>query len=110
MKVNVENIGGKVIRDTDVYKVIDNSLLSNLTLSKTILYPLERTSGHSHEGLEEIYFFQKGSGRIQLGDDFINIKGGDIILIEGGKYHRVYNDSGTETLEFICVFQKYERE
>ena len=54
MKVNKEDIGGELIRDTDVYQVIDNNLLNNLTLSKTILHPLHRTSGHSHEGLEEV--------------------------------------------------------
>jgi mannose-6-phosphate isomerase-like protein (cupin superfamily) len=109
MKVNKEDIGGELIRDTDVYQVIDNNLLNNLTLSKTILHPLHRTSGHSHEGLEEVYFFIDGSGRMQLDEDFTPVTAGDIVLIPAGAYHRVYNDMHDKNLEFICVFQKYER-
>ena len=109
MRVNKEDIGGKLIRDTEVYQVIDNNLLNNLTLSKTILYPLQKTSGHSHEGLEEVYFFQHGTGRMQLDDEFVSVNAGDIVLIPAGAYHRVYNDMADEDLEFICVFQKYER-
>ena len=109
MKVNTEDIGGKLIRDTEVYQVIDNEFLNNLTLSKTILYPLQRTGGHSHDGLEEVYFFQSGTGRMQLDEDFMPVKGGDIVLIPAGAYHRVYNDMIDEDLEFVCVFQRYER-
>ena len=109
MRVNKYDIGGKLIRDTGVYQVIDNKLLNNLTLSKTILYPLQRTGGHKHEGLEEVYFFQTGEGRMQLDDEFFKVKEGDIVLIPDGVYHRVYNDMVDEDLEFICVFQQYER-
>lgn len=110
MKLNSKDILGKVIRDTETYQVIDNTSLNNLTLSKTILHPLQRTSGHSHEGLEEVYFFHSGEGRMQLDNEFFKVKQGDIILIPGGAYHRVYNDMVDEDLEFICVFQKYERQ
>ena len=109
MKINTLDINGNVIRDTSVYTVIDNEFLNNLTLSKTILYPLQRTGGHSHDGLEEVYFFQSGTGRMQLDEEFIPVKEGDIVLIPAGAYHRVYNDMMDEDLEFVCVFQKYSR-
>jgi mannose-6-phosphate isomerase-like protein (cupin superfamily) len=113
MKVNKEDIGGEIIRDTHVYQVIDNKFLNNLTLSKTILYPLERTTGHSHDGLEEVYFFISGMGRMQLDHEntetMLSVRAGDIVLIPAGAYHRVYNDTDDQNLEFICVFQKYER-
>lgn len=109
MKINSNDIGGTVLRDTDVYKVIDNTFLNNLTLSKTILKPSNNTKGHSHSGLEEVYFFLSGKGRIKLDDEFIDVTSGDIILINEGVFHQVFNDSDEETLEFNCVFQKYER-
>lgn len=113
MKVNKEDIGGEIIRDTEVYQVIDNKLLNNLTLSKTILYPLQRTGGHSHEGLEEVYFFMSGSGRMQLDhentESMLSVREGDIVLIPAGAYHRVYNDMMDTNLEFVCVFQSYTR-
>jgi len=113
MKVNTEDIGGKIIRDTDVYQVIDNKFLNNLTLSKTILYPMQCTSGHSHAGLEEVYFFQRGAGRMQLDHEntetILSVRAGDIVLIPDGAYHRVFNSSDADDLEFVCVFQSYER-
>lgn len=109
MKVTLTDIGGELIRDTDVYKVIDNKYLNNLTLSKTILYPLNCTSGHSHEGLEEVYIFLHGHGRIQLDDEFISVQSNDVILIPAGVFHKVYNDSMDSDLEFTCIFQSYER-
>jgi len=109
MKVSNNDIVGKVLRDNDTYTVIDNTFLNNLTLSKTLLKPLKHTKGHSHSGLEEVYFFLKGNGRIKLGDEFINVTGGDIILINEGVFHQVFNDSEDDVLEFNCVFQKYNR-
>lgn len=109
MKVNTEDIGGEIIRDTHVYRVIDNKFLSNLTLSKTILHPWQETSGHSHSGLEEVYFFQSGNGRMQFDDEFIKVTTGDIVLIPEGAFHKVYNDDQNDDLTFVCVFQSYER-
>ena len=109
MRVNTEDIGGEIIRDTHVYQVIDNKFLNNLTLSKTVLHPWQETSGHSHPGLEEVYFFQSGTGRMQLDDEFINVTVGDIVLIPEGAFHKVYNDNQTDDLTFVCVFQSYER-
>lgn len=109
MKVNINNLDGEVIRYNETYVVEDNTFLKNLTLSKTILHPFKETSGHSHDGLEEVYFFQYGFGRIQIDDNFMNVTTGDIVLIPAGAFHKVYNDSSKEDLTFVCVFQKYER-
>ena len=109
MRVTQEDIAGEIIRDTDVYQVIDNKFLNNLTLSKTILHPWQETSGHSHPGLEEVYFFQSGNGRMQLDDEFTKVTAGDIVLIPAGAFHKVYNDSSDNDLTFVCVFQSYTR-
>lgn len=109
MKVNQVDIGGEIIRDTEVYQVIDNKLLNNLTLSKTILYPTQKTGGHSHEGLEEVYFFKSGRGIMKLDGTEFPVKEGDIVLIPGGAFHQVFNTMTDEDLIFVCVFQSYTR-
>ena len=115
MKVNINDIGGKVIRDNDIYIVEDNNFLSNLVLSKTTLHPGKETTGHSHEGLEEVYLFIKGSGtmllKTQIEETRLSIRSGDVVLIPDGAFHKVFNteEGVTEDLEFVCVFQKYER-
>jgi mannose-6-phosphate isomerase-like protein (cupin superfamily) len=109
MQVNRDDIGGEIIRDTEVYQVIDNKFLSNLTLSKTILHPLQKTSGHSHEGLEEVYFFTTGAGIMKLDDVEFTVSADDIVLIPAGAFHQVFNTMTDEDLEFVCVFQSYTR-
>lgn len=111
MKVTVSDIKGVLIRETPVYNVEDNTFLKNLTLSQTTLHPNQCTSGHSHPGLEEVYFFNSGYGAMELNDGKIPVGPGDIVLIPDGAFHKVFNDLGnTEDLIFTCVFQSYERE
>ena len=103
MKLNIFDIGGKVVKDDDRYVVKDNSLLNNLVVSSTDLKPGKSTSGHDHPGQEEVYNFVKGSGKMKVDHKTFKVKEGDVILIEDGKFHQVINDS-KENLYFVCVF------
>ena len=112
MKININDIGGALVKEDDRYVVKDNNDLKNLVVSSTDLNPGKQTTGHSHAGQEEVYIFVQGKGRMLLGsqkgddlsieDDF-PVKEGDVVLIEDGKFHRVVNDS-KEKLYFVCVF------
>ena len=103
MKLNILDIGGKVVKDDDRYVVKDNSALKNLIVSSTDLKPGKSTSGHSHAGQEEVYNFVKGSGQMKVDEDIFPVNEGDVILIEDGKFHQVINNS-EENLYFVCVF------
>ena len=112
MKINIDDIGGVLVKEDDRYIVKDNTDLNNLVVSSTNLNPGKQTTGHKHAGQEEVYIFVKGMGRMLLGtqdadnttisEDFA-VKQGDVVLIEDGKFHRVVNDSEDE-LYFVCVF------
>ena len=97
------NIEGKIVKEDDRYIVKDNTSLNNLVISTTTLHPDKSTSGHKHEGQEEVYIFMKGSGRMELADKAFDVKVGDLILIEDGVFHRVHN-TGTVDLYMVCVF------
>ena len=103
MKVNVNDIGGEVIKQDDRYVVKDNTTLTNLTISSTRLQPRKATSGHSHAGQEEVYYFIEGTGKMELDDETIKVQPGDVVLIEDGVFHRVHAGM-YEELYFICVF------
>ena len=102
MKLTIDDIGGEVVKEDDRYVVKDNKLLNNLVVSSTKLEPTKSTSGHSHAGQEEVYYFVKGSGRMELDDKKINVKVGDVVLIEDGVFHRVH--AGPHGCYFVCVF------
>ena len=102
-KLSNENIGGDIVKDNDVYKLCDNTTLNNLVLSSTLLYSGKHTDGHKHKGQEEVYFFVSGNGEMLINEERFKINPGDIILIEDGEFHQVYNTS-QEDLYFVCVF------
>lgn len=103
MKYTMSNIGGEVIKDNETYLLKDNRILSNLILSSTDLNPGKSTRGHSHAGQEEVYFFVSGTGRMELDNELIPVKPGDVVLIPDGAFHRVHNPTD-KILRFICVF------
>ena len=103
MKINIFDIGGKVVKDDERYIVKDNSTLNNLVVSSTDLKPGKSTSGHNHPGQEEVYNFVSGSGFMKVDDDTFPVKEGDIVLIEDGQFHQVINNSD-KNLYFVCVF------
>lgn len=102
MKVNINDIKGEIAKQDERYTVTDNKTLSNLVLSSTRLNPGCSTSGHYHNGQEEIYFFVEGSGKMELDEDTFSFTEGDIVLIPDGAFHRV--KAGPIGAYFVCVF------
>ena len=101
MKIN--SIDGEVVKDDETYLLKDNTYLKNLVVSSTTLHVGKSTRGHSHPGKEEVYMIINGSGVMDLDDKSISIKGGEMVLIEDGVFHRVHN-TGKEDLYMVCVF------
>ena len=104
-KVNVWDIGGELVKENETYKLRDNTKLNNLVLSSTELKPGRSTRGHKHDEQEEVYHFITGYGEMELNDDKFKVKGGDIIMIPAGVFHRVHNSSKHSALYFVCVFE-----
>lgn len=104
MKLKRDDIDGKVVKQSGVYTVIDNTQLVNLVVSKTILHPTQSTGGHSHAGQEEVYHFIAGSGEMIVGSSQFEVETGDTVLIPDGEYHQVINKSAVEDIVFLCVF------
>ena len=100
--VNINNIGGSITKEDDRYTVKDNTLLNNLVVSSTDLKPMKSTSGHNHKGQEEVYFFIRGDGKMELDGKEMVVKEGDTVLIEDGVFHRVH--AGPKGWYFVCVF------
>jgi mannose-6-phosphate isomerase-like protein (cupin superfamily) len=101
-------VGGDIVKQDERYVVRDNKTLNNLILSSTRLNPGKETTGHQHKGQEEVYMFVEGTGEMLLDDNRFSVKAGDVVLIEDGVFHRVYNTSDNE-LYFICVFDGQRR-
>lgn len=103
MKLN-NDLDGTIVKSNETYVVVDNTVLDRLVVSKTTLYPGKETSGHSHDGQEEVYQFICGSGTMEVGLSRFPVCSGDVVLIPSGDFHKVWNSSTADDLVFICVF------
>ena len=65
---------------------------------------MQQTTGHDHDGQEEVYQFVSGYGKMDVGEKTFDVNPGDVVLIPDGDFHRVYNTSKYEQLIFVCVF------
>ena len=104
MKINLDRGDGVMVHSNETYDVIDNTNLDKLIVSKTILHPGKETGGHNHSGQEEVYIFTKGWGNMLVGEDTHQVEQNSIVLIPDGAFHKVWNNSKIEDLEFVCVF------
>ena len=104
MKIRLDNKDSKIVKDNDTYRLIDNTSLNNLVVSKTILHPGKCTTGHDHPGQEEVYQFVSGHGTMTVGNNSYLVHPGDVILIPDGAFHKVWNTSEEHDLVFVCVF------
>ena len=103
------NILGDFYKKTEAYEVIDNLKLDKLVLSQIVLHSGQETRGHAHDGVEEVYFFQFGQGRIKIGIETVDVQAGSIVLVPDGHLHRVYNTGKTD-LVFHTVYTRSEHE
>ena len=103
MKLSICNVSDNIVKQDERYTVKDNNTLSNLVVSSTELKPNKSTTGHSHEGQEEVYYMVSGFGRIEIGTTTYTFGPGDVFLIEDGKFHRVHAEY--EGAYFVCILQ-----
>ena len=105
MKIKLNDQDSNILKQNETYTLVDNTLLNNLVVSKTILHPGKNTTGHNHPGQEEVYHFISGTGYIVVGDETINVEAGSIVLIPDAYFHKVWNTSEIEDLIFVCIFE-----
>lgn len=100
LRARVETRDQKVLRDT--YYLIDQKKGPSLRLTcgHTTVYPTGSTTGHAHDGMEEIYFFISGEGIMVVGEDEFPVKAGDCLYVPPGEYHTTIQ-TGIMPLVFV---------
>ncbi len=102
LRFTVKNREREILRDT--YYLIDpaNSPSENLTMGHTTIYPTGKTTGHSHDDREEVYYVLSGTGKMVVGDDEFPIRAGDALYVPFGEFHATYN-TGIRPMAVIWV-------
>lgn len=101
----------KTVVDNDRYSIQDLNLYDSrgrvvFTLSVTVLHIGKQTKGHSHPQPHEneVYEFIEGNGIMMIDTSALNVKAGDYIFVEAGRFHKVINISNASDLVFRCYF------
>ena len=74
----------------------------NLQVGYTTVYPECSTRGHSHDHLEEVYFFTHGKGIMVVGEEEWEVAAGDIVYVPFGPFHTTKNPYN-QPLEYFWV-------
>ncbi len=88
---------------SEVRSILDpsNAPVKNQSLAEATLQPGAATRGHRHPNSEEIYYVLSGHGAITVGDETMEVKPHDAVLMEPGAYHQLAN-TGEVPLVFLC--------
>ena len=100
LRARVEEREKKVLRDT--YYLVDQRKgpSRRITCGFTTVYPTGTTTGHTHDDMEECYYFISGEGIMVVGEDEFPIKTGDCVYVPPGEFHTTIQ-TGTQPLSFV---------
>jgi mannose-6-phosphate isomerase-like protein (cupin superfamily) len=79
----------------------------NQSLAQAVVDPGSQTVAHLHRLSEEIYLFVSGSGRMQLGDETLDVEAGSAVVIEPGTPHKLWNTGAEPLVLFCCCSPPY---
>lgn len=71
--------------------------LSKLMMINLCKVPVGKThKAHSHETMEEIFYFTDGNGEVRINDEFAEVGPGDRIIVPAKSVHQVKNTGDKE--------------
>lgn len=100
--------GGK---DTVFYRrtIGSATFASNWAFFDHLLIPVGATVGrHYHQGVDEVYFVIKGSGKIHVNDEVADLAYGCAVPVKAGEIHML-ESSATEPLEIVIYGVAHEK-
>jgi quercetin dioxygenase-like cupin family protein len=65
------------------------------------LRPGQASTRHRHGHQEELYLLLEGQGRIRIGQEALNLKPLDALLVDPGSVRQVFNDTDAEALWLV---------
>ena len=63
--------------------------------------------GAAHEE-DEIYYILSGKGKLKLGEDIVDIKGGQVVFIPAGCFHALDNRESSEDMCLLTFWRDWQ--
>ena len=104
VRENMRDGGGSV---TIKHYFTKDEITANCRLcSRLVLPPGSGIGAHQHDGEDEVFIIEKGSGLLDDGDTKTRVSAGDAILTGNGESHALHND-GDEDLVLTAIIMCY---
>jgi quercetin dioxygenase-like cupin family protein len=113
-KINRREAARKKLPSRFFRELVSHKVLKSkgIALRFVELLPLRQAGPrhpHSHRGMEEVIFVQKGTGKVWVNGEVEKIVAGDTILIPAGARHMMIN-TGRKPMILICAFSAADPE
>jgi len=95
------NIEKETIENKNFRKVLYTASYMQLVLMS--LRPREEIGLEVH-GVDQFFRFEKGQGKVIIGNNEYLVKDGDVIVVPAGMPHNVINTSETEELKLYTIY------
>ena len=97
-----DNIETLTLQNENFRKVLYTAQHCQLVLMS--LLPGEEIGMEVHEGNDQFFRFEKGTGKVIINETEYLIKGGDAVVVPCGAKHNVINTSTTEPLKLYTLY------
>ena len=68
------------------------------------LKPGEEIGSEIHEEHDQFFRFEKGTGKVIIGEDTFEVKDGDTVIVPAGEQHNIINTSQSEELKLYTIY------
>lgn len=76
----------------------------NMQLVLMTLQPNEDIGMEVHDGHDQFFRFEAGTGKVIIDGTEYDVKDGDVIIVPAGAQHNIINVSPTETLKLYTIY------
>jgi quercetin dioxygenase-like cupin family protein len=113
-KLNRQQVAPKKLPSRLFRELVSHRVLNSKGIAVRVVDVLPATKAgprhpHSHRGMEEVIYVEKGSGAAWVEGEVAKIGPGDTILIPAGARHMMIN-TGRTLLKLFCAFSAADPE
>jgi quercetin dioxygenase-like cupin family protein len=114
LKLNRKRVAPKKLPSRLFRELVSHKVLNSKGIAVRVVDVLPAAKSgprhpHSHRGMEEVIYVEKGSGKAWVNGEVAKIGPGDTILIPAGARHMMIN-TGRSLLKLFCAFSAADPE
>jgi uncharacterized cupin superfamily protein len=106
MDIRMLRSGDAYWRESNQMRVLNTDLAKRLGAEQLgarvwRLRPGQASTKHRHERQEELYLLLEGRGRIRVGEELLELRPHDTLLVDPGTVRQIFNDTDEDALWLV---------